>query len=60
MIQNITGKHAGFLGVFVLGMPNQFNQLGKEHRLKFFIIFPVVLVLFATVFLLGEYLGIGK
>jgi len=32
VVTNVTGKHANFLGLLALFMPNQFNEVGNKHR----------------------------
>jgi hypothetical protein len=60
MTQNIIGKYSGFLGVFCLFMPSQFNLVGNSHREKVLILIPVSGLVFLLLFLLQNYLGIGK
>ena len=60
MNQNVIGKYSGFFGIFILGVPNQFNQEGNRHRKKFLITLPVTISLFLVVFFLSSYLGISK
>ena len=58
MNQNLIGKYSGFIGPFVLFMPNQFNNKGNEHREKFIKFLALVLVSFLCFFGLYEFLGI--
>ncbi len=32
VVTNITGKYASFLGLLLLLMPSQFNEVGNKHR----------------------------
>ena len=52
MNQNLIGKYSGLFGIFTLGMPSQYDQLGNEHRQKFLVMLPINLVLFALLFFL--------
>ena len=56
MIQNLTGKYSGFLGFFVLFMPNQFSAVGNKHREKFIYFLLLTIVSFICLFGLKTYI----
>jgi hypothetical protein len=60
MNQNLIGKYSGFLGLFCLFMPNQFNQVGNHHRVRVLILIPILGLIFLLLLLLQSYLGVGK
>ena len=53
VLTNVTGKHSGFFGAFLLLMPSQFNEKGNKHRVALGTTLLVVIACWLVLYFTG-------